>query len=183
MSYYSHLLNSSTPPNIFHYHKHPNCTLPLLLYQQQKHNVLLLASIFHPLKLNHTIHSVFTAHYRQQTLWWWWWCQWGETMSLNCSHQQAYPSYTRHLLSDACHIPCPPHSPWLDLLNDISGWVQIMKFLIVQLPPFSCYFIPLRSKYSPQNLVLSICSSISVRNVSYPYNISGKSMGSDKVSV
>jgi hypothetical protein len=29
-----------------------------------------------------------------------------------------------------------------------------MKFLIVQLPPFSCHLIPLRSKYSSQNPVL-----------------------------
>jgi hypothetical protein len=28
-------------------------------------------------------------------------------------------------------------------------WVQNMKLLTVQLPPFSCYFIPLLSKYSP----------------------------------
>jgi hypothetical protein len=28
-------------------------------------------------------------------------------------------------------MPRPPHSPWLDLPNDICGWVQIMKFLIV----------------------------------------------------
>jgi hypothetical protein len=29
-----------------------------------------------------------------------------------------------------------------------------MEFLIVQLPPFSCHLIPLRSKYSSQNPVL-----------------------------
>jgi hypothetical protein len=34
-------------------------------------------------------------------------------------------------------MPRPPHSPRLDLPNDIWGLVQIMKFLIVQLPPFS----------------------------------------------
>jgi hypothetical protein len=33
------------------------------------------------------------------------------------------------LLSNACHMPRPPHSSWLDLPNDIWGWVQIMKFL------------------------------------------------------
>jgi hypothetical protein len=32
-------------------------------------------------------------------------------------------------------MPCPPHSPWLDLPNDIWGRVQIMKLLTVQLPP------------------------------------------------
>jgi hypothetical protein len=45
------------------------------------------------------------------------------------------------LLSHACHMP-RPHSPWLDLPNGIWGWVQIMKFLIVQLPLFSCHLIP-----------------------------------------
>jgi hypothetical protein len=31
-----------------------------------------------------------------------------------------------------------------------------MKLLIVHIPPFSCYFIPLRSKYSPSNPVICI---------------------------
>jgi hypothetical protein len=30
-------------------------------------------------------------------------------------------------LSHACHTPCPPHSPWFDLPNNIRWWVQIMK--------------------------------------------------------
>jgi hypothetical protein len=46
-------------------------------------------------------------------------------------------------------MPRPHHSPWLDVPNDIWGWVQNMKLLTVQLPLFSCYFIPLRSKHSP----------------------------------
>jgi hypothetical protein len=60
------------------------------------------------------------------------------------------------ILSHACHrpIPCPPHSPWLDLPNDVWKWVKIMKPLTVQLPPFSYYIITLRSKYSYQNPVL-----------------------------
>jgi hypothetical protein len=44
---------------------------------------------------------------------------------------------------------CPAHLIFLDFIylpNDILGWVQIMKFLIVQLPPLYCYFIPLRCK-------------------------------------
>jgi hypothetical protein len=48
----------------------------------------------------------------------------------------------------ACHMPRPPHSPWLDLPNDIWGWVQIMKFLVVQLPPFPWHLIPFRSLIS-----------------------------------
>jgi hypothetical protein len=51
-------------------------------------------------------------------------------------------------------MPCIPHPPCLDLPNDIWGWVQFMKLLIVQLPPFSWYFIRLRSKYSPQDPLL-----------------------------
>jgi hypothetical protein len=43
----------------------------------------------------------------------------------------------------------------------------------VQLSPFSCYFIPLWSKYSSENPVLkhlSLCSSLNVRDqVSHPY--------------
>jgi hypothetical protein len=35
-----------------------------------------------------------------------------------------------------------------------------MKLLIVQLPPFSCYFIPLRSKYSPEISVLKHPQSV-----------------------
>jgi hypothetical protein len=42
------------------------------------------------------------------------------------------------------------HSPWFCLPNNIWWWVQIMKLPIVQLSLFSRYFIPLRSKHSPQ---------------------------------
>jgi hypothetical protein len=58
------------------------------------------------------------------------------------------------LLSHACHTHRPPHPPWLDLPKYIWGSVQIMKLLIVQLPPFSHYLITLRSKYFSQNPVL-----------------------------
>jgi hypothetical protein len=63
-------------------------------------------------------------------------------------------------LSHACHMPCPPHSPWFDLPNNIWWWVQIMKLPTVQLSLFSCYFIPLRSKYSPQHPVLKHPQSV-----------------------
>jgi hypothetical protein len=42
-------------------------------------------------------------------------------------------------------MPRPPHSPWFDLPNNIWGGEQNMKLLIVQLPPFSRYLVPLRS--------------------------------------
>jgi hypothetical protein len=35
------------------------------------------------------------------------------------------------LLSHAYHISRPSHSPWFDLPNNIWGWVQNMKLLIV----------------------------------------------------
>jgi hypothetical protein len=54
----------------------------------------------------------------------------------------------------ACHMPRPPHSPWFDLPNTIWWWVQIMKLPTVQLSALSRYFIPLRSKCSPQHPVL-----------------------------
>jgi hypothetical protein len=56
---------------------------------------------------------------------------------------------TISLLSHSCHMPLPSHSPWFDLPNNILGWVQVMKFFVVQLPPLSFYFIPLLPKYSP----------------------------------
>jgi hypothetical protein len=51
-------------------------------------------------------------------------------------------------------MPRPSHSPWFDLPNNIWWWVQIMKLPTVQLSASSRYFIPLRSKYSPQQPVL-----------------------------
>jgi hypothetical protein len=37
-------------------------------------------------------------------------------------------------------MPCPPHSPWFDLPNNIWWWSQTMKLPTAQLPPFSRYF-------------------------------------------
>jgi hypothetical protein len=71
-----------------------------------------------------------------------WSSEW--SLSFGLSHQNLahFP-----LLSHTCHMLCPPHSPWLDLPNDIWASVQIMKLLTVQLPPFSRHIIPLRSKF------------------------------------
>jgi hypothetical protein len=73
------------------------------------------------------------------------------TLSFGFSHQTPvhFP-----LLSHACHMSRPPNSPLFDLPNNICGQIQIMKILIVQLPSFFCYFIPVRSKYFSQNPVL-----------------------------
>jgi hypothetical protein len=76
-------------------------------------------------------------------------------------------------------MPCPPHSPWLDLPNDIWGWVQIMKLLIVQLPPFSRLTflgpnILLRTLFSN---TLSLYFSLSMRDqLSHPYKTNSRIM-------
>jgi hypothetical protein len=66
------------------------------------------------------------------------------SLSLWLSHQNPvqFP-----LLSHACQMSRPPHSFYLP--NNIWGWVKNMKLLILQLPPFSCYFTPICSKHSP----------------------------------
>jgi hypothetical protein len=56
-----------------------------------------------------------------------------------------------------CLIQCrcqSSHSTWFDLPNNVWGWEQNMKLLTEQLPPFSCYFLPLWSKYFPHGPVL-----------------------------
>jgi hypothetical protein len=53
------------------------------------------------------------------------------SVSFGISHQNLVHF---SLLSHASHMLCPSHSSWLYLPNDIWGWVQIMKPLIVQLP-------------------------------------------------
>jgi hypothetical protein len=53
------------------------------------------------------------------------------------------------------HATCPTHPILLDLICImVLGMSKIMMFPIVQLSPFSCYFFPLGSKYSPQHPVL-----------------------------
>jgi hypothetical protein len=66
----------------------------------------------------------------------------------------------------ACRMPHPPHSPLFDLPNNIWWWVQITELPVVQFYPFSRYFIPRRSKYSPQHPVLKHPQS-----VLFPWNV------------
>jgi hypothetical protein len=90
------------------------------------------------------------------------WANWIHSTPPNQSSQDTFWSHPPHLclgLSSGLFpsgfptkpctlfspIPCVPHAlphlpPWLYMLNDIWGWVQIMKLLTVQLLPFSCYF-------------------------------------------
>jgi hypothetical protein len=64
-------------------------------------------------------------------------------------------------------MSCPPHSPWLDLPNNIWWGVQNMKLLTVQLSPFSCYFIPHECLYSENwcyffNHTITLCLSVTL---------------------
>jgi hypothetical protein len=74
----------------------------------------------------------------------------------------------RYLLSSPMRATCPADLILHNLIClTIWRWVQIMKLTIVQLSPFSRYFIPLRSKYSPHHPVLKhpiLCSFLNTRN-------------------
>jgi hypothetical protein len=56
--------------------------------------------------------------------------------------------------SRACYIPCPAHPPWLGRSSFTWQRVQIIMLLIMQFPPSTYHFIPLRPKYSTQHPVL-----------------------------
>jgi hypothetical protein len=43
--------------------------------------------------------------------------------------------------SDACYMTLPSHPSWADQFNNIYWWVKIMKLLIIQISPTSCYFL------------------------------------------
>jgi hypothetical protein len=98
------------------------------------------------------------------------------SLSIRLSHQNLVHF---SVLPRGCHMPCPPHSPWFYLPNGNWGQVQIMKLPTLQLPPFHCYFIPLRSKYSPKHL----CQTPSAYalplmwdQVSHPHKTTGRIM-------
>jgi len=61
-----------------------------------------------------------------------------------------YPFLSPH----ACCLPRLSHPPWFDHRDNTCWSVQVMKLLIMQSPPASHHFLPLRSKYSPQRPVL-----------------------------
>jgi hypothetical protein len=52
-------------------------------------------------------------------------------------------------------MPHLSRPPWFYQPNSIWRSVQVMKLLIMQSSPASCHFLPLRSKYSPQQRVLN----------------------------
>jgi hypothetical protein len=71
-------------------------------------------------------------------------------------------SYMHSSSPHSCYMPCPSHPPWLDNSNYTWRTIQVMKLLIMQLPPTSYHFIPLRSKYFPQYSVLKHPQSMCV---------------------
>jgi hypothetical protein len=63
--------------------------------------------------------------------------------------QKLYPS-----LIHAYYMSSPTHYSWLDHHNNIWREVQIMTLLMTQFSAAPYHFLPLRSKYSTQHLVL-----------------------------
>jgi hypothetical protein len=60
-------------------------------------------------------------------------------------------------------MPCPSYPPWHHHSNRIWRRVQVIKLFIMQYSSVSHYFIPFRSKYSPQQPIQknpSLCSSL-----------------------
>jgi hypothetical protein len=45
------------------------------------------------------------------------------------------------ILLHACHKAIPTHHLWFDRPENIWWWVHIIKFLVILLPPSSCYFL------------------------------------------
>ena len=76
-------------------------------------------------------------------------------------------------LKHACHITRPSYPPWFDHLNNTCHEVQVMKFFILQLSPFSTFILLLRPGIIPLSTVfpntLSPCSSLNavVFNLGY----------------
>jgi hypothetical protein len=82
--------------------------------------------------------------------------------------------------SHACHMPCLPHSPWLDLISGIWGEYKLWSSSL-------CNFLhsPVTSPLLGPNILLrtlfsntlSLCSSLSVRDqVSHLYKTTGRIM-------
>ena len=62
--------------------------------------------------------------------------------------------YTTHLTPIRATCPRPSHSCRFYHPDNIWWAVQIIKLLITEFSPLPCYFVPVRSKYSPQHPVL-----------------------------
>jgi hypothetical protein len=88
--------------------------------------------------------------------------------------------FNKHLvcfshLPHACYMSRPPHTPWFDRPDNIWWSLQVVKLLIMQSSPSSCYF-----HHPSPNILLStlflntfsLCSYLSVRDqVFHPPNL------------
>jgi len=63
--------------------------------------------------------------------------------------------------------PQPSLSSLFDHLNNWWG-IQIIKLLIMWFPPFPCYLIPLRTKYSPLHPILKLPQSMFLPQYEWP---------------
>jgi hypothetical protein len=57
-------------------------------------------------------------------------------------------------------MPLLFHPPWLDHHNNMWWRLQIIKFLIMQFSPASCYFLLLRSTYMWASPLLKLTDTI-----------------------
>jgi len=57
-------------------------------------------------------------------------------------------------LPNTCYMFRASHPSWFDYPKNIWWGVEIIKFLIMYLSPFSCYLVRLRPKYSSQHPIL-----------------------------
>jgi hypothetical protein len=81
--------------------------------------------------------------------------------SVKCFHSFRYHVVCISLLLHACHLTGALHSLSFNhqdnvMLCYVMFGAQIMKLLITQFSPSSCYFSPLRHKYSLQYLIKAI---------------------------
>jgi hypothetical protein len=99
--------------------------------------------------------------------------------NLKCYLHSIFLTSIVALYSHVClHVP-PPHLILPSLQHPSNNWLreQIKKLLIMQFSPTSCYFLSLRTKYSPQCLLLKHPQSIRLLRLSRRSNSKSRSSG------
>jgi hypothetical protein len=71
------------------------------------------------------------------------------SLSLRLRHQNSVGTYSFLHMS---HMPRASHSFWFHPPDSTSWTLKVMRLLVLQYPPFSCYLLPHRLKYFPQHL-------------------------------